>query len=195
MVHVRRVIALLGLLVAATLVGVLDAGGAYASTPQCAPGALTSYGASSDIFFARHVLVPGTSVHAEVVSINTTLYAGDHIYDGPADLVMQSDGNLVVYGILARTVGCEADWASNTYHLPTAAQPFQQAVLDTAGNFYLQIAPQNSYHSIYSCGSQPTSICNHNYEILAVQDDGNVVLYNTYYTPWHAEWATNTAWF
>jgi hypothetical protein len=165
--------------------------GAYASTPKCAPGNATIHGESSGGPLLTYVTVPGTSVKAEAMAIDNILYAGDDIYAGAAMLVMQTDGNLVDYGYLPQDVGCGADWSSGTYHKPVATSPYSRLSLEDNGNMYLVSSIGLSY-VLYNCSSQTYTICSPLTERLAVQNDGNIVLYNTGYTPWHVEWATNT---
>ncbi len=102
-----------------------------------------------------HALAPGESVKS---------------CDGRFSLVMQGDGNLVLY------LGGSALWASHTN-----GKGGRTAAMQTDGNFV-----------VYAAGRQPVWASGTNGNggaTLAVQNDGNVVLY----AGSRAIWATNTS--
>ncbi|HWF51034.1 MAG TPA: hypothetical protein VG294_10375 [Solirubrobacteraceae bacterium] len=101
-----------------------------------------------------------------------TLSAGQELAspDGHYDLVLQSDGNLVLY-----IAGGRALWASKT-----AGAVGDHAVMQTNGNFVLYDAGNQVLWSTNTSGANCGS--------LILQNDGNLVLYG----PKGAAWATNT---
>ena len=94
--------------------------------------------------------------------------------NGSFQLIMQQDGNLVLYKTVSRRF--TPIWASNTY-----GRQVGQCTMQTDGNLV-----------IYTPNHKPIWASNtygHNGSYLEVQDDGNVVIY----TPDHKPiWATST---
>lgn len=91
--------------------------------------------------------------------------------DGRFFLVMQSDGNLVLY-----YSGVGALWSSNT-----AGTPANHAVMQGDGNFVVYDGASQAWWSSGTTGAQSA--------FLAVQNDGNVVVYDGSSVAW---WATDT---
>jgi len=100
-----------------------------------------------------------------------TVFQKGHFRElGKARLVMQSDGNLVVY-----VEGNRVRWASNT------AGAGHRARLQTDGNLVVYNVSNRALWASNTC-------CNQGYD-LHVQEDGNVVIYAP---GWRATWATKT---
>lgn len=93
-------------------------------------------------------------------------------------LVMQGDGNLVLYEGLA-TPPWRPVWATNTWNLPPALRPVR-ADMQQDGNFvlYSTTGPQWASGTHMYAGSR-----------LILQDDRNLVIYDANNTP---RWASNT---
>ncbi len=90
--------------------------------------------------------------------------------DGHHELIMQTDGNLVLYHL-----GHGATWASNTHGTPS-----RYAVMQGDGNLV-----------VYEFGAKPTfdtRTNGHDGSHLAIQDDGNLVVYDGS----KAIWASHT---
>jgi len=104
----------------------------------------------------------------------TTFLKGDWVQWNKARLIMQSDGNLVVYD-----ENLHARWASNTVGAGarTAFQTDANLVVYNASNQPIR----NS--------RVPSNTCCHTGWTLNVQSDGNVVIYAPNWVP---EWATHT---
>lgn len=104
-----------------------------------------------------------------------TLTAGQALTspDGHYELVMQADGNLVLY-----IAGGRSLWSTQT-----AGNPGAQAVMQTNGNLVVD-AGGNLLWSANTSGSS----CAH----LAVQDDGNVVLYGASGSVWSSGTVNST---
>jgi hypothetical protein len=99
--------------------------------------------------------------------------------DGRFKLIMQTDGNLVLYG------GCSASgcggalWASNTVGCGGCVS------MQSDGNLVVyDSGGQLSGHACWASGTN-----GHSPAILALQNDGNLVLYSG----GSAVWATNTS--
>jgi hypothetical protein len=92
--------------------------------------------------------------------------------DGRFTLVMQGDGNLVLYG-----PGGRARWASNTW-----GRPVDRATMQSDGNLVVSGPSLGTVWQSRTTGNSGAS--------LVVQDDGNLVIYRTDGTP---VWASNTA--
>ena len=113
------------------------------------------------------------------LEIEQSLGVGESIAssNGVYQLVLQSDGNLVLYN----TVFNRATWASGT-----AGQTATQAVLEQDGLFViygsLGRTPGGAIWSSINRGGAGTT--------LIMQNDGNLVLYTSNGSP---VWATNTA--
>jgi hypothetical protein len=123
---------------------------------------------------AMLALTPALAAATPASTLNPggTLSAGQELGspDGHYDLLMQSDGNLVLY-----TAGGRALWSSKT-----GGQTGDQAVMQTDGNLVLYDASSQAIWSTNTSGAD----CAH----LTLQDDGNLVLYGTS----GAVWASNT---
>lgn len=100
------------------------------------------------------------------------LYPGDSLYscDGRFHLVLQNDGNLVLYK------GSTALWSSGT-----AGQSSAVAIMQQDGNFVIY---DSAGVPIWSSGT-----ANNPGAYLAVQNDGNMVIYDSANRPL---WSTNT---
>ncbi|WP_416969696.1 hypothetical protein [Streptomyces sp. 4F14] len=146
----RKVIALLATAALATLPLIGEAGAA----PSTAGAGAT---AEKALRANQTRYAPFTLNHNQSVSSNT------------ARLIMQSDGNLVVYDEFNR-----ARWASNTVNQGWTAR-FQ-----TDGNFVVYTASNRAVWASNTAG--------HPGSRLVVQDDGNVVIYDGS----QAIWATGT---
>jgi hypothetical protein len=97
--------------------------------------------------------------------------------NGRYQLVLQSDGNLVLYGLRGRVLG-GATWASGT-----DGQAATQAVLQNDGNFVV-------YGSLGRVlGGATWASGTDSGTTLIMQNDGNLVLYNS---NGEAVWATDT---
>src|SRR5258708_7943678 len=108
-------------------------------------------------------LQPGQQLNAndQLTSNNGLIY-----------LVMQSDGNLVLY----RTQFGRALWASNTW-----GQPVNHVIMQSDGNLVAYSSGGQSYWSTGTSG--------HPGAFLLLQDDGNLVIYDSKNSPL---WASNT---
>ncbi|WP_053161009.1 hypothetical protein [Streptomyces caatingaensis] len=153
----KRVSALLAAatLATLTLAGQAQAGAAPA-THTAADGARTSTTArikATRVLYATSVLERGQSWSSDT-----------------ATLVMQTDGNLVVYDEFGR-----ARWSSNTVNKGW------RAVFQADGNFVVYTASGKAVWDSKTAG--------HPGSRLAVQDDGNVVIYDGS----QAIWNTRTA--
>jgi hypothetical protein len=93
--------------------------------------------------------------------------------NGLFTLVMQGDGNLVLY----RTDNRSAPWASNTW-----GSPANRAVMQGDGNFVVYGPDGHPYWNSGTAGYPGACV--------VVQDDGNLVVYDKIGT---ARWASNTA--
>lgn len=107
-----------------------------------------------------------------------TLNPGDSVDSGTVRLVMQADGNLVLY-----SDGTNASlWATGTTGVNVA-------VLQSDGNFvvYPRDAAGNPFFAKWSSGTSGNNV-------LDVQADGNGVIYpaNAIGVAGQAEWSTNT---
>jgi hypothetical protein len=130
-----------------------------------------------------HMSPQGGAVHsAAFLYAGAELVPGQSVQSSAVTLIMQLDGNLVVY--LNQCVGnpqC-ALWASGTRGDNTA-------IMQGDGDFV--IYPSNQ---VGNSGSAEWATHTYGYNVLVVQDDGNVVIYPVCCvgdTP-VAEWATNT---
>jgi parallel beta-helix repeat protein len=103
---------------------------------------------------------------------NQGLYPGQSLYscDGRFHLILQNDGNLVLYQ------GGTPLWASGTTGSSSAV-----AIMQGDGNFVIYNAAGTA---LWSSGTP-----NHSGAYLAVQNDGNVVIYSSVGIPL---WSTNT---
>jgi hypothetical protein len=94
--------------------------------------------------------------------------------NGSFQLIMQQDGNLVLYKTV--NLAATAIWASQTN-----GQQVGQCNMQTDGNLVIYTADQKPIWASHTNG--------HNGSHLEVQDDGNVVIYTANQKP---IWATNT---
>ncbi|MCD9140644.1 lectin [Streptomyces albireticuli] len=140
-------------LAAMTLAGQASAAPSDHASPAAANTTVTPGTQASQTLYAPFALNPGESVSSDT-----------------ARLVMQSDGNLVVYDEFNR-----ARWASRTVGQGWTAQ-FQ-----TDGNFVVYTRSGRAVWDSKTAG--------HPGSRLAVQDDGNVVIYDGS----QAIWSTRTA--
>jgi hypothetical protein len=99
--------------------------------------------------------------------------------NGKVTLVMQGDGNLVLY----RTDTGFALWSTNTW-----GKPVTHAILQTDGNFVCYDAAGKAYWASNTAfGSLPFLSAPHS---VVLQDDGNLIIYDT--TTGAALWTSNT---
>jgi hypothetical protein len=115
--------------------------------------------------------IPDKPTHCGAIDPDHGLAPGESIFacDGHHELIMQTDGNLVLYH-----VGGGAIWASNTHGTPS-----RYADMQTDGNFV-----------VYELGAKPTySTGTHGHDgaYLAVQDDGNLVVYDGSQAVWSSK--------
>jgi len=99
--------------------------------------------------------------------------------NGRFNLVMQSDGNLVLYD---GNPGQNAIWATNTWTLPQERRP-THADMQTDGNLVLY---NDTMQPAWGAGIFGPNFIN---PYLEIQDDGNLVIYHDGRRPL---WATNT---
>jgi hypothetical protein len=119
-------------------------------------------------------LTPGVAAAATgTLGPGAVLTAGQELTspDGHYDLVMQSDGNLVVY-----IAGGRALWSSKT-----EGNPGDYAVMQTNGNFVIYSSSNQTLWSTNTTGAGCSD--------FVMQDDGNLVLYNS---AGKAAWASGT---
>lgn len=102
------------------------------------------------------------------LNVNDMLKANN----GRTHLVMQGDGNLVLY----RDDTNRPLWASNTF-----GKPVTRAIMQGDGNF---VGYDVNGHAYWATGTN-----NHPGAHVVLQDDGNLVVYSTNNTPL---WASNT---
>ncbi|MCC3766553.1 hypothetical protein [Streptomyces sp. UNOC14_S4] len=141
------------LLASSALAAVTLAGQASAVTPHHSPASQQSATIQAETRYAPFTLNPNESVSS-----------------GTATLVMQGDGNLVVYDEFGR-----ARWASNTVGQGWTAS-FQGD-----GNF---VVYTRTGHAVWN-----SQTAGHPGSRLVIQDDGNVVIYDGS----QAIWNTRTA--
>ncbi|RQR55055.1 peptidase S53 [Burkholderia sp. Bp9140] len=124
---------------------------------------VTGWGTPSVSVLHSSICVPTAPIYGGVINEGTTLKSGQIVYSASQShrLVMQGDGNLVLYN----TTSGAAVWNSGTNGNAGA-----YAVFQTDGNFV-----------VYSAGSTPlwySSTSSASYgQSLTVQDDGNMVIY------------------
>lgn len=122
--------------------------------------------------------MPQTRVGNNVVYPIRTLNPGDSVDSGRVRLVMQEDGNLVLYSD-----------ATNASLWATGTTGVNVAVLQSDGNFvvYPRNAAGNPFFARWQSGTSGDNV-------LDVQADGNVVIYpaNAIGVAGQAEWSTNT---
>jgi len=123
---------------------------------------------------------PGPEPHpnpghaADRLAANQKLATGDQLVspNGIVRLVMQADGNLVLY----RTDSGQALWASNTWHKPVVT-----AIMQADGSFVCYDAANHPYWASGTNGHTGASV--------VLQNDGNLVVYGGDGAPL---WASNT---
>ncbi|WP_176560149.1 hypothetical protein [Brevibacillus dissolubilis] len=141
--------------------------------------------------------------------------------NGIYSLIWQTDNNLVLYKNYNGST--TSLWSSNTvgYYVETpkggdgsyygydrhypdyvgfgimksiySSQTWPQAlglIERSTGMVVYRFAPENWTKANYASGSVPSDLTG---DVLNVQDDGNVVVYNTKHGNWYPVWATNTA--
>jgi len=111
---------------------------------------------------------------------NSELVSDSYCRTGNSDLRMQFDGNLVLYDEAGRP-----RWASDTWHWWNQGWI---AVYQTDGNL---VVYNTAWQPVWASNTWGCYTC-----ALAVQDDGNVVIYDTNRSSntwnWTPIWATNT---
>ncbi|WP_175778426.1 protease pro-enzyme activation domain-containing protein [Burkholderia anthina] len=156
--------------------------GAQATTPtifrDITNGSNGAYGAASGWDFvtgwgspvvsALHasICAPTSPIYGGNLNEGTTLEPGQILYSPSKnhELVMQNDGNLVLYNTTRGT----AVWNSGTFGNAGAYAAFQ-----TDGNFVVYGA---SGRALWASSTNGVAVR----QFLAVQDDGNMVIYRTY---------------
>lgn len=115
----------------------------------------------------------GTKMPNQLLA-NQQLNINDHLdpSDNECHLIMQSDGNLVLY----RNDNGRALWASNTW-----GKPVNHAIMQTDGNFVCYDAGGHPYWATGTDGHPGSSVI--------LQDDGNLVVYSSAHV---ALWASGT---
>jgi hypothetical protein len=108
-----------------------------------------------------------------VIRPETVFFPGDYCQIGKSKLTMQMDGNFALYD-----ENGHPRWANNEVGGGTRWTTFQKDgnLVEYLGNPYLTFV-------------WASNTCCHSDYFLAVQEDGNVVIYDG---GWHAHWATNT---
>ncbi len=132
------------------------------------------YRANNTSPWATNTVVPsGPTAEGDTMTAGTMLYPGQSIKsgDGKFTLIMQADGNLVLY----RAEGLSL-WASGTKGKPVAV-----CAMQGDGNLVLYQAGPHSVWASNTNGNPGSR--------LVVQDDGNAVIYRANNT---SPWATNT---
>jgi hypothetical protein len=129
---------------------------------------------------AVHGVPPLAAIHPSGVATwklrgGTVFQKGDQCQWGKSLLLMQQDGNFVLYDENMR-----ARWASNT-----ANGAGHHASFQTDGNLVVYNASGQPLRT----GRVPSNTCCHQGYNLHVQSDGNVVIYAP---AWQPRWATGT---
>lgn len=118
------------------------------------------------------------AISGSVLATNASLFAGGNNTiispNGTTELVMQRDGNLVVYhnGL--------ATWTTPSSVIGSGSN--NQLIMQSDGNLVIYSGP-NLTNPVWSTGTSGSNL------YLAVQDDGNVVIYNQ---SGQAMWSTGT---
>ncbi|WP_081259214.1 protease pro-enzyme activation domain-containing protein [Burkholderia territorii] len=138
--------------------------GAYSAGPGW--DFVTGWGTPNVSILHSAICVPSTPIYGGNLNEGTTLSPGQILYSASRnhELVMQYDGNLVLYNVANGT----AIWNSGTSGNPGAYAAFQ---LD--GNFVVYGAGGKA---LWSSSTNGTPYDQH----LAVQDDGNMVIYEAH---------------
>ncbi|WP_155624741.1 protease pro-enzyme activation domain-containing protein [Burkholderia vietnamiensis] len=126
---------------------------------------VTGWGSPNISALYSAICVPTSPIYGGNVNAGTVLKPGQIVYSASSThkLVMQGDGNLVLYNALNGT----AVWNSGTYGNAGA-----YAVLQTDGNFVIYGPSGNALWSTSTYGASYS-------QYLAVQDDGNMVIYRS----------------
>lgn len=134
-------------------------------------GHLVTYNSWGRALWWSGVTVSGTPTYlgSSWLGVGSQMYENQYIksYDGRYSLLMQPDGNLVVYG-----PGHHALWHSKTY-----GKPGLRLAIQYDGNLVL-----------YNQNNQPVwySGMRSNASYIVIQTDGNLVEYSNNYSPlWH----------
>jgi hypothetical protein len=149
---------------------------------------LTALGSTPALAAAQHGTSPQTvtAAHANqqarplnvVLGGGQTLHSGQSIDSGTVTLIMQGDGNLVLYQDGGVGDPSHALWATHT----TGSN---YAIMQSDGNFV--VYPVGGGGALWASGTFGDNV-------LDVQTDGNLVIYpaDRIGDPSTAEWATNT---
>jgi len=142
------------------------------------PTAATVPGASMVVDYVSVWQRGGSATPGNQLPAGQRLTAGQQLSstNGRFHLVMQSDGNLVLYD------GQSPIWATGTWNLPAAGRP-THADMQTDGNLVLY----NDANQPAWATDTPGTYTN---PYLELQDDGNLVIYHNGRTP---IWASGTA--
>ncbi|WP_155632096.1 protease pro-enzyme activation domain-containing protein [Burkholderia vietnamiensis] len=127
---------------------------------------VTGWGTPNVSVLYSAICVPAAPIYGGVINEGTTLKPGQIVYSASKshELVMQYDGNLVLYN----TTNGAAVWNSRTHGNAGA-----YAVFQTDGNFVVYGASGNA---LWYSATGGTSYG----QSLVVQDDGNMVIYRSY---------------
>ncbi|MCU9954212.1 protease pro-enzyme activation domain-containing protein [Burkholderia sp. BKH01] len=137
--------------------------GAYSAGPGW--DFVTGWGSPDISVLHSAICAPTSPIYGGVVNEGTSLNPGQTLYSPSTnhELVMQYDGNLVLYN----TTNGAAVWSSRTYGNAGAYAVFQAdgnfVVYGTSGNALWSSATNNASYGQY----------------LVVQDDGNMVIYRS----------------
>ena len=126
---------------------------------------VTGWGSPNVSVLYSTMCVPTSPIYGGNINAGTVLKPGQIVYSASRthELVMQGDGNLVLYN----TTNGAAVWNSGTYGNAGA-----YAVFQTDGNFVVYGASGNA---LWNSATNSTSYS----QYLAVQDDGNMVVYRS----------------
>ncbi|MFI9275292.1 ricin-type beta-trefoil lectin domain protein [Kitasatospora sp. NPDC052896] len=136
-------------------------------------GNLVAYNADGKALWSTGTYYGGVDAWGTSVASGTTLQPGDTVNSTAARLVMQTDGNLVLYSKATGNVR----WSTGTWGHPGAT-----ATMQPDGNVVLYDANHNALWGASTWG--------HPNAHLVVQNDLNLALYDTQGRPL---WATGTA--
>ena len=122
----------------------------------------------NDIGLSYYTVVHFDTSGGNTVGPNSQLSAGQSITtsNGNYRLILQGDGNLVLYSIN------RAIWSSGT-----TGNPITKAIMQSDGNFVLYDSQFKPYWSTNTAGKGTSS--------LIVQNDGNLVIYNSSQATWN----------
>lgn len=126
--------------------------------------------AGNRVTTTRSAVPPPTSADRLLPGQGLVMNTSIRSANGQYTMVLQSDGNLVVYGPSG------ASWAASTSGLPSA-----QAVLQGDGNFVVYGPTGQVYWNSQTSG--------HAGAVMIMQDDGNLVIYDANGAPlWALSW-------